>query len=375
MTEQKKRIAIGVVGASARTGWAMRAHMPALRALPEYDLAAVCTTKRDSAEEAQRAYGARKAYWDYREMVNDPDIELVDVSVKAPEHYPVVMAALDAGKHVFCEWPLGVDAHQADQMASRAQERGVHTLVGVQARYAPSFQHFRNLVQGGYLGTPLSATMTMFLPGLLRPRPQGATWNARRENGAHALNIATGHALDTFLWCLGDLAEAAPIVATQVPEWPIAGSENTVPVTSPDTVAFVGHLTNGAVVSVHVASVPWHGTALRIEAYGAGGALIASSDQMVEMVDPVLRGGRGDQRSLEVLTPPDSLRWVPADLQGVAVNVAQMFRRFARTLRAGEPTSPDFAEAARRQHLLDYLATASANRSWAKLHSWQAPTP
>ncbi len=362
-----KKIAVGVVGANPRAGWASRAHMPALRALPEYEIVAVCTTKRESAEESQKAYGARKAYWDYREMVKDPDIELVDVSVKAPEHYPVAMAALNAGKHVICEWPLGVDASQADEMAALAQAKGVKTLVVLQARYAPSFQYFRQLVQQGYLGKTLSATMTMFLPGLLRPRPEGSVWNARKENGAHALNIATGHALDTFLWCLGDLADATGIVATQVPQWPLAGSQKTTPVTSPDTVAFVGHLKDGTVVSVHVASVPWHGTALRIEAYGTEGTLIASSDQMVEMVDPVLRGGKADQKGLEILRPPASLRWTPAEVDGVAVNVAQMFRRFAATLRGGEKTAPDFAEAAQRQRLLDALADSPTAKPLTRL--------
>ena len=355
------RIALGIVGASATYGWGMRAHLPAFLALPEYDLAAVCTTRQETAEESAKAYGARKAYWDYREMAADPEIDVVDVCVRAPSHYEVAMAALEAGKHVFCEWPLAANSAQADEMAALAKAKGVRTMVGLQSRYAPSFQRFRQLAQEGYLGRLLSANMTMFLPGLLRPRPEGSTWSARREAGANTLSIATGHALDVFLWCLGELSEASAEVATQMPRWAVADTDRSVEVTSPDNVTLLGRGVDGAMVSAHVASVPWHGTAFRMEAYGTEGTLVATSNQMVEMVDPVLRGARGSDRTPEVISPPDSLRWAPPEVpDGVAVNMAQMFRRFAEAIRGEDVDAhPDFHEAVRRHHTLDALQRAS----------------
>ena len=238
MTEN--RIALGIVGASASYGWGMRAHLPAFLALPEYDLAAVCTTRQETAEESAKAYGARKTYWDFREMVADPEIDVVDVCVRAPSHYEVAMAAIEAGKHVFCEWPLGANSAQADEMASLAEAKGVRTMVGLQSRYAPSFQRFRQLVQEGYLGRLISANMTMFLPGLGRPRPEGAVWSTQREAGAHTLSIATGHALDVFLWCLGELSEVSAEVTTRMPQLPVADTDRFVDVTSPDNVSLFG---------------------------------------------------------------------------------------------------------------------------------------
>ena len=359
MTES--RIALGIIGASASYGWGMRAHIPAFLALPEYDLAAVCTTRRETAEESAKAYGARKAYWDFREMVADPEIEVVDVCIRAPSHYEVTMAALEAGKHVFCEWPLGANSTQADEMASLAEAKGVRTMVGLQSRYAPSFQYFRQLVREGYLGRTVSANMTMFLPGLLRPRPEGNTWSAQREAGANTLSIATGHALDVFLWCMGELCEVSAEVTTQVPQWAVADTDRTVPVTSPDNVLLFGRTIDGAVVSAHVASVPWHGSAFRMEAYGTEGTLVASSSQMVEMVDPVLRGAKGSDQAMQVISPPDGLRWAPAEVpDGVAMNMAQMFRRFAEAIRGEDVDAhPDFREAACRHQTLDTLQRAT----------------
>ena len=355
-----QKIGIGVVGASARYGWGMRAHLPALLALPEYELIAVGTAHRDTGEESALRYGARRAYGDYRELVVDPDVDVVDVCVRAPSHYEVVLAALRAGKHVFCEWPLGADTQQAEEMAALAKARGVRTMVALQSRYAPSFQHLRQLVANGYLGQPLSANMTMFLGGILRPRRQEFTWSARREAGAHALSIATGHALDVFLWCLGELAEVHAIVGTQVRKWQYADSQGSVDVTSPDNVLLSGRLDNGALVSVHVASVPWHGTAFRMEAYGTEGTLVATSDQMVEMVDPILRGAKADAATLDLLEPPADLRWVPdSGPLGVAVNMAQMFRRFAQAIVSGTAASPDFSDALHRHRTLDAIARSS----------------
>ena len=103
----KDKIRIGIIGANPGYGWSMRAHLPALLLLPGYELTAVCTSRPETAEESKKAYGAKMAFHDYHEMVKHPDIDLVSVSVRVPRHHEMVMAALEAGKHVFCEWPLG----------------------------------------------------------------------------------------------------------------------------------------------------------------------------------------------------------------------------------------------------------------------------
>jgi len=360
-----EKIALGIVGASASYGWAMRAHLPAFLCLPEYEIVGVCTTQKETAEESARRYGAKKAYWDYRDLVSDPAIEVVDVCVRAPAHYEVVMAALEAGKHVFCEWPLGANSDQAAEMANLARSKGLLTMVGLQSRYAPSFQYFRQLVSEGYLGQLLSANMSMFLPGVLRPRTTSTAWSANKEAGVNVLNIHAGHALDVFLWCLGELAEVTSRIATQTKEWTVTDSDQKVAVTAPDNVLLLGQLTGGGLMSAHMASIPSHGSAFRMEAYGSEGTLVASSDQMVEMVDPILMGAKSNDPELQRLRPPDSFTWVPPEIPpGVAVNMGQMFRSFADALRSGTDAHPDFQEASRRHKTLDLLVQSSDSRGW-----------
>jgi predicted dehydrogenase len=103
----RNKIQVGIVGVSPDRGFASIAHIPALQALPEFEITAVCTTRQESAAAAARHFGVPLAFSDAAKLAQHPDVDLVTVSVKVPDHYVPVMAAIDAGKHVYCEWPLG----------------------------------------------------------------------------------------------------------------------------------------------------------------------------------------------------------------------------------------------------------------------------
>ncbi len=261
------QIRVGIIGANAHSGWSMRAHLPALLALPEYQLTAVCTAHQETAEESAKHYGARLAFHNYQEMVVHPDIDLVSVSVRVPLHHRMVMAALDAGKHVYCEWPLGANLAEAEEMASLAQAKGVCHMVGLQARSDPALLRLQELLAEKYVGEVLACNMTMFLPGLLQRRLDRA-WMADRDNGANTLTIATGHATDALCFCVGEFQQLSAQSAIRVPVWEVADSPNTVDVTAPDNVLINGVLSSGAVALVHVATVPWHGTGWKMEVMG-----------------------------------------------------------------------------------------------------------
>lgn len=366
MADDKLRL--GIIGASTRYGWGMRAHLPAIKALPQYELAAVCTTSKETAEASAAHYGASKAYWDYNRLVDDNDVDVVDVCVRAPSHYDIVKTALNAGKHVYCEWPLGVNSAQTRELAELAKRKGVRTMIGLQARGSASVIRMKELIEEGYVGQVLSCNMTQFLPGILRPRPSRGSWGAKKEGGVGALNVAAGHAIDLFCWCIGDFSELAASVSVQIKQWKLTDAEGTVDVTAPDDIAITGRLLNGAVASVHIASVPWHGSAFRMEVYGTEGTLIAGSDQMIQFVDPVLKGARSDAAELEDIAIPERLRWVPASLpDGPALNAGQMLSSLATAIVAGKEAEPTFQEALRRHLLLDHIEMASESNKWVSV--------
>ena len=143
------KIRVGIVGASASRGFASIAHIPALRALPQFEIAAVCTTRRESAEAAARHYGVPLAFSDPAQLAGHPDVDLVTVSVKVPDHYRPVMAAIEAKKHVYCEWPLGRDTDEAVSMLDAAQHWDIQHAVGLQGQVSPAINYLKDLVAEG----------------------------------------------------------------------------------------------------------------------------------------------------------------------------------------------------------------------------------
>ena len=356
----EEKIRVGIIGANANYGWSMRAHLPALLALPEYELTAVCTSSAGTAAESAKTYGAKSAFHDYHEMVAHPDIDLVSVSVRVPLHHDMVMAALAEGKHVFCEWPLGANLEEAQEMASLARPKGVTSMVGLQARGAPAILHLRELISQGYVGEVLACNMTMFLPGLLQ-RGINMPWMADREKGGNTLTIATGHAIDALCFCVGEFGEISANVATQVSQWETAEPGKTVAVNAADNVLISGTLVGGAVASAHVATVPSHGTGWRMEVYGREGTLTASSPEMIQYGNITICGARGGDTKLAELPIPESLTHVPGEVPlGAPFNVAQIYRSMGHAIRDGGEASPNFDLAVDRHKLLAAMEESSS---------------
>src|SRR5947207_9551528 len=121
-------LGVGIIGVSPVRGWAAAAHIPALRALPNYEIRALSAHTASSAREAGEAFGVSAVFSDHEELVTQPDVDVVAVTVRAPLHRALVTAALAAGKAVYCEWPLGRDLDEARTMAALATERGVRSV-------------------------------------------------------------------------------------------------------------------------------------------------------------------------------------------------------------------------------------------------------
>ena len=180
---------VGIVGATVTlggSGWGANAHVPALRALPNYQLRAVCTAHEATAAASAARFGAELAFHGIDDLVAHPDIDLVVVSVRVPGHHELVMEALRAGKPVFYEWPLGATLEEAEEMANLARERDLPTAVGLQARSDPSVRYARDLIAQGYVGEVLIANLSVMSQAVLERGP-GRSWQAVRANGANPL--------------------------------------------------------------------------------------------------------------------------------------------------------------------------------------------
>src|SRR6201998_2951126 len=154
-----EKIRVGIIGESIRNGWGRDAHIPALSALPGFEITAVSTSRQETADETAKHCGIPHAFADPCKMVQHPDVDLVSICVRVPFHHQLGMAALNAGKHLYCEWPLAATTEQAQEMRDLAVSKGVHHMVGLQARGAPVFNRVKHLIAKGYVGEVLSCTM------------------------------------------------------------------------------------------------------------------------------------------------------------------------------------------------------------------------
>ncbi|MDE2779123.1 MAG: Gfo/Idh/MocA family oxidoreductase [Chloroflexota bacterium] len=353
-----EKTGLGIIGANIHRGWAPRAHLPAVVASPEFELTGVCTTRMESAEESKEAFGARYAFDDYRKMLEHPEIDAVVVCLRVPNHFEPTMAALEAGKHVYTEWPLGRTTAEAEEMAALAETRGVRNMVGLQARGNPAMLYLKDLVAEGYVGDVLSCHVSRISDGGLR-RTSDRTWQRERDLGANTLTITNGHTIDALRFVVGDFSHVSAVVSTQVNQWYETDTERYVEVTAPDNILVSGRLATGGVASSHVANNPWAGSGYRMEIYGSEGTLAASSDESPNHIGVKVEGARQGNR-LEELPVPTSYTYVLEGMpMGAPYNVGQMYYKFGEGIRQGSGCQPDFAEAVRLHHFIDRIQEAS----------------
>src|SRR6266581_3961090 len=178
----QKEIRVGIVGADAKASWAKVSHVPAINGLPDLKLAAVATRNEQSAREAAEAFGADRWHSDPFTMIRDDRIDIVTIAVKVPAHRELVLAALDAGKAVYCEAPLGRSVADAEEMASATGS--LHTAIGLQGRLNPAVRRAAQIVYSGKIGKPLKATVVCSSIGFGPEMPSTYEFLNKASSGA-----------------------------------------------------------------------------------------------------------------------------------------------------------------------------------------------
>ena len=360
---RKSTLGVGIIGVSPVRGWASTAHIPALRALPGYEIAALSAHSAESARAAGEEFGVAHVYSGHEQLVARPDVDVVAVTVKVPHHRELVSAALAAGKAVYCEWPLGTDLDDARAMAELAAEKGVRTVVGLQARQAPAIEFVQQLLRDGYVGEVLSTTMVgLSIPGDVVGRSNA--YMLDRANGANLLTVPFGHSLDILNHVLGEFAELSAVSDVRRPLITVEETREQIVKTAADQIAVIGTLTSGAIASIHIREAVAGGTGFLWEINGSDGTLRITADAALPEIFPLtVAGGQGRNEPVELAIPPALTgKWPTlASLEGApAFNVARVYAAFAADIENGTHTVPDFADAVRRHEVLAAIERSAA---------------
>jgi predicted dehydrogenase len=351
-------IGVGIVGLSAGGGWAASAHVPALAALECYELRGVAASSPESAVAAGERYQVPLRFETAAELAAHDAIDLVVVAVKVPHHLELVRTAIDAGKLVYCEWPLGRNLAEAEEMAALAAGRGVRTAIGLQARAAPTFRYLKDLIEDGYVGEVLSTSVVaagVNWGATFRP---GGDYMLDRANGATMLTVPFGHTIDLLTMVLGEFTQITATLGSRRTEARNRETGEVRPMNAEDQIVLGGRLQGGAVASVHFRGGTSRATNFLWEINGTDGELLITLDgpPLIQFAQATLRGGRAEETAVTDLPVPPSYEQVAAlagRRQEIAYNLAHAYAQLHRDIADGTALTPDFGHAVRRHRLLD----------------------
>jgi len=186
-------------------------------------LVAVAGRTRDKVAEAARRYGYQKFYTDWKDLVKDKDVQLVDIGTPNDEHHDQAIAAVEHGKNVLCEKPLARTANEAKEMLDAAERAKVRHMVAFNYRFVPAIVQAKKLIQQGTIGKLLQFRAVYLQEWIMDPNFE-LVWRLRKDiAGSGALGDLGAHVLDLARYLVGDIAEVTGLTKTFIAERPLPG--------------------------------------------------------------------------------------------------------------------------------------------------------
>ncbi|MBF4605662.1 Gfo/Idh/MocA family oxidoreductase [Curtobacterium sp. VKM Ac-2884] len=374
-------------------GFMGAAHSQAWRTAPRFfdlgvepEMAVIVGRDPERTEAARVQYGWQSASTDWRAVVADPDIDVVDIVSPGSSHVEIAIAALEAGKHVLCEKPLANTVEQAEAMtaaAAAARAHGVRAMVGFSYRRVPAIAFARQLVQDGRIGT-VRQVRALYLQDWLADEDGPMTWRLDKElAGSGALGDIGAHAIDLVEHVTGaELTRVSGLLETFVTERPLladgvglsgTASSERGQVTVDDAAFFTARLGGGAADgAIGTFEATRYATGrkngLTLEISGSEGAIQFDLESMNELRLYESSAPAGEQGFRRILvTEPEhpymAAWWPTGHLIGYEHTFSHQVKDFVEAIVAGTDPSPSFEDGLHVQRVLDAVERSAADGS------------
>lgn len=361
------KLKVGIVSAN----WGMRAHLPAWHATQEAEVTAVCTSRRETAEAAAREYGIARPFWDAAAMCADPELDIIDVGTRPDLRMPMVLAALEHGKHVFASANFAADLPSARRIRDAARAAGKVCVLDSVFPWQPAHRQVKRMIEAGTTGTPFAVNARLHISHFAAADAGGAGWKwfGVRKHGASATRNLGTHSLHLLTWLLGPVDEVAAQVQIARPEWRFDDGTVMQPEVE-DTAQLLLRFRSGVMGTL----------ALGWSSPGKSGwqMEITCQDMTVMTVDaegfacgPRLRllGAAGGKSLAPLDIDPDLLK--PAGIMFAEPpvipqvhDIAPAVKQMIRAIRHGESALPDFEASFHVEAVLDATKRAAESRAW-----------
>ncbi|MFV0385789.1 Gfo/Idh/MocA family protein [Paracoccus sp. (in: a-proteobacteria)] len=382
-----RRLNIGLIG----SGFMGQAHADAFRraAMLYRDLPAIphpymLADATDAlAADAAARFGFEKSTGDWRALVNDPVVDIVDITSPNSLHHQMAMAAIAAGKHVYCEKPLSVTVAEAEEMTAAAKARGVKTMVAFNNVKTPAAMLARQIIDAGEIGTPIRFR-GWFDQGFFNDPDLPFSWRCTRTGaGSGALGDLGSHVISVAQYLMGDIESTIAQSQTWFPTRPVpqgaggysARAAQDAPrreVENEDQMQAMIRFADGAGGTIEASRVSV-GKVFGIywEVSGTEGTIIMDGERFNEL--KVARFGdpkrdRGFKTLLTGSQIPQFAAFFPFDFAGGGlgyfdVKVIEVHDLISYICGAG-PCDPDFAFGLRNMRIIDAMERSMLSRRW-----------
>lgn len=383
----KKRINVGLIGYQFMGKAHSNAYRQVGRFFPELPVEVgmhtICGRNEAKVREAAAQMGWENVETDWRKVVENPEIDVIDISTPGNLHAEIAIAAAKAGKAVFCEKPIGNTLEEAERMVAAVKEAGVPNAVFHNYRKAPAASLVKKFIEEGRLGT-IYHMRAVYLQDWIADPNFPLVWRLQKEiagSGTHG--DINAHIIDMARYLLGEFDEVCGILHTFVKQRPLAGeidanlgakaSTEMGEVTVDDAAMFLAKFKNGALGTFEASRFAvGRKNHHRWEINGSKGSVVWDLEKMNELqyyseLDEEGTKGFRTIQATEGSHPYAGHYWPAGHIIGYEHTFINLLADAFTALAEGKPISPDMTDGLENQRVLDAVERSSETRSWISL--------
>jgi predicted dehydrogenase len=369
----RRTLAVALVGYN----FMGRAHSNAWRQAPRFfDLPAhlrlktICGRNAAAVRRAATQLGWDSAVIDWRDVVADPEIDIVDIATPNDTHREIAVAAARAGKAVLCEKPLGLNLAECEEMLAAVRKARVVHMVCHNYRRIPAIALAKQMIERGELGDRIYHYHARYAQDWIADPKYPLVWRLQSKiagSGAHG--DINAHLIDLGRYLVGEFREVSAVMETFVKERPLSPrSRKKGRVTVDDAVSVIGRLRNGAIANFEATRFArGRKNSITLEINGSGGSLAFDFEEMnrLRFYDSAEADARQGFRDILVTEPSHPFIeswWPPGHVIGYEHTFVHTIADFVRAVVAGKSVHPTFEDGLRNQQVLDAIVQSARER-------------